>query len=59
MWFDVSLDMMHHGDGTNQDDGCNHLMWVKAGVEETPRDANSSERLHHFEITCRRCAREM
>ena len=57
--FDVSLDMMHHRHGTNQDDGCNDLMCVKAGVEETPRDANGSERLHHFEIPGRRCAREV
>jgi len=56
--FDVSLDMMHHRHGSNQHEGRNDLVQVKASMEETPRDAYGSERLHHFEITRRRCARE-
>ena len=52
MLFDVSLDMMHHRHGTNQDDGCNDLVQVKAGMEEAPGDTHRGERLHHLEVTC-------
>ena len=50
-FFDVPLDMMHHGHGSNQDDGCNDLVRVKAGMEQTPGDAYGSERLDHLKIT--------
>ena len=56
--FDLLLHMMHHGDGSNQNDRGNYLVRVKAGMEKTPGDANGSQRLHHFEITRRRCASE-
>src|SRR5438132_11684153 len=55
---DVLLHVMYHGHGTNQHDGRNNLVRVKAGMEESPGDAHRSEGLHHFEVACRRCARE-
>ena len=57
--FDPLLDMVHHRYGSDQNDGRNYLMRVKTGVEETPGDADCSERLHHFEITSRGSASEM
>ena len=57
--FDLLLDMMHHRYRRNQNDGSNYLMRVETGVEKTPRDADRGERLHHFEVTGCRCAREM
>ena len=59
MRFDLLLDMVHHRHGSNQNDGRNYLMRVKTGVEETPRDANCSKRLHHFKVAGCRCAGEM
>ena len=53
MRFDLLLDMVHHRHGSNQNDGRNYLMRVKTGVEETPRDANCSKRLHHFKVAGR------
>src|SRR5438093_552018 len=49
--FDVLLNLMYHGHGTNEYNAGNDLMGVKAGMEETPRDAYRSEGLHHLEIT--------
>jgi hypothetical protein len=43
--------MMHHGDGSNQNDRRNYLVRVKAGMEKTPCDAHGSQRLHHLEVT--------
>jgi hypothetical protein len=57
--FDLLLDMMHHRYRRNQNDGRNHLMRVKTGVEETPGDADRGERLHHFEVASGGCAGEM
>ena len=50
--FDLLLHVMHHGHGSDQDDGCNDLVRVKAGMEQSPGDANGGECLHHFEVTC-------
>ena len=47
----VLLHLVNHGHGTNQHDGRNHLVQVKAGMEKAPGDAHGSERLHHFKIT--------
>ena len=51
--------MMHHRYSSDQNDGGNDLVRVKAGMKKSPGDANSSERLHHFKIARRGCAREM
>src|SRR5436190_23840635 len=48
--FDVLLNLMYHGHGTNEYNAGNDLMGVKAGMEETPRDAYRSEGLYHLEI---------
>jgi hypothetical protein len=37
----VLLHMMHHGDGSNQNDRRNYLVHVKAGMEKTSWDANA------------------
>ena len=50
-WLELLLHVMHHGHCRDEDDGCDYLARVKAGVEKTPGDANGSQRLHHFEIT--------
>jgi len=56
--FHLMLHAVHHRHGTNEYDGGNDLVEVKAGIEEAPGDAHRSEGLHHFEVACRRCARE-
>jgi len=50
--FDLLLHVMHHGYGTNEYGGGNHLVRVKTGMEEAPGDAHRSQRLHHLEVTC-------
>jgi len=35
MRFDLLLDVVHHRDRSNQNDGRDYLMRVKTGVEET------------------------
>ena len=57
--FDLLLHVMHHGHGSNQNDGCNDLVRVEAGMEEAPSDAYRGEGLHHLEVTRCGCAREM
>jgi hypothetical protein len=49
--FDLLLDMMHHGDGSNKNDRRDYLVRVKACMEKAPCDAHGGERLHHFKIT--------
>ena len=49
---DLPLNMMHHRDGSNQNDRRNYLVRVKAGMEKAPCDANRGQRLHHLEVTC-------
>src|SRR5438128_6727045 len=44
------LNSMNHGHGRDQDNGCNHLVRVKAGMKEAPSDAYGSQRLHHLEV---------
>ena len=46
---DLLLHVMHHRYSSDQDDGRNDLVRVKAGMEETPGDAHRSEGLHHFQ----------
>src|SRR5204863_8364106 len=46
-WFDLSLHVVHHRYGGDQNDGGNDLVRVKAGVKEAPRDANGGQCLHH------------
>ena len=40
MRFDLFLDMVHHRYRSNQNDGCDYLMRVKTGMEETPGNAH-------------------
>lgn len=49
--FDLSLHVMHHGDGSDKDDCRDYLVRVQAGMKETPSDANGGQRLHHLEVT--------
>jgi len=57
--FDLLLDMVHHGYSSDQNNGRNELVRVKAGVEEAPGDAYRSEGLHHFKVARCRSARDM
>src|SRR5436190_23243928 len=54
MWcgLNLLLHVMHHGHSSNQNDSCDYLVRVKAGVEKTPCDAHGGQRLHHLEVTC-------
>ena len=49
---DLLLHVVHHRHGSDQDDGRNDLVWVKAGMEKAPGDAHGGQRLHHLEVTC-------
>jgi hypothetical protein len=51
--FDLLLHMLHHRHRDDQHERCDQLMQVKRRVENAPRDAHRSERLHHFEIAGR------
>ena len=42
--FDLLLNVMHHGRSSNQNDSCDYLVRVKAGVEKTSWDANARHR---------------
>src|SRR5947209_15182998 len=42
--FDLLLHVMHHGHGSDQDDGCDYLVQVKAGMKESPSDAYRGQR---------------
>jgi hypothetical protein len=57
--FDLLLDVMHHGHYSDQDDSCHDLVRVTAGMEQSPRDANGGECLHHLEVTGSGCAPEV
>ena len=53
------LHVVRHGYGSDQNDGCNYLVRVEAGMEEAAGDANSSEGLHHSKVARHGCARRM
>ena len=46
MWcgLNLLLHVMHHGHSSNQNDSCDYLVRVKAGVEKTSWDANARHR---------------
>jgi len=46
--FDLLLDVMHHGYGSNQHDGGDDLVRVQAGVKEFPGDAYRSQGFASF-----------
>ena len=59
MGFDLSLDVMHHRHGSNENNGRDELVRVQAGMKESPGNAYGRQRLHHFKVAGCGCAREM